>query len=319
VIKWIACSIIIIMSMVVSCSTKRGSIETTKDLPDFDALWDYNDPAATEVRFRELLPAVKAGNDLSSLMQLMTQIARAQGLQRKFDEAHAMLDSVQGMIKEELVVANVRYLLERGRVINFSGDPKKAKPYFLDAYEIASANNEDYYAIDAIHMLQIVDPPEEQLKWAGIALEMAEKTTDERARKWLGPLYNNTGWTYFDLKQYDKALELFEKSLAYCKSINDEEGIFIAHWTIARTYREVSRIDEALALQQALKQEIDEKGLEPDGYVYEEIGECLLILQRMDEAVPYFAKAYELLSQDPWLQANEQVRLDRLKSLGGVE
>lgn len=294
-------------------------MEVTRDLPDFDALWDYNDPAATEVKFRELLPAAQTSNDLSYVIQLMTQIARAQGLQRKFDEAHATLDSVQGMIKEELVVANVRYLLERGRATNSSGDPEKAKPYFFDAYEIASANNEDYYAIDAIHMLQIVDPPEEQLKWAGLALEMAEKTADERARKWLGPLYNNTGWTYFDLKQYDKALELFEKSLAYRQSINDEKGTFIAKWTIARTYREVSRIDEALALQQALEQEIDEKGLDPDGYVYEEIGECLLILQRMNEARPYFAKAYNLLSQDPWLQANEQARLDRLKRLGGAE
>lgn len=305
--------------VMVACSAKEGAMETTKDLPDFDALWDYEDPAGSEARFQELLPAARTGSDLSYTLQLITQIARAQGLQRKFEEAVATLDSVEERISEDLVVANVRYLLEYGRVMNSAGDPARAKPYFLDAYEIASANNEDYYAIDAIHMLQIVDPPEEQLKWAGMAMEMAEITTDERARTWLGPLYNNTGWTYFDLKQFDKALELFEKSLAYRISIDDERGIFIARWTIARTYREVSRIDEALAMQQALEKEMEEKKIDPDGYVYEEIAECLLILMRKDEAAPYFARAYTILSRDPWFVANEQTRLERLKTLGGIE
>lgn len=289
------------------------------DLQDFDALWDYNDPTGTEAKFRALLPAAQASNDTSYYIQLMTQIARTQGLQRKFDDAHATLDQVKDMIKEEFVVAQVRYLLERGRVINSSGDPQKAKPYFLDAYEIASARNEDYYAIDAIHMLQIVDPPEQQLEWANLAMGLAEKTSDERAKKWLGPLYNNTGWSYFDLKQYDKALELFEKSLTYRQSIEDDKGTFIAKWTIARTYREIGRVDDALAMQRTLEKEIEEKGLETDGYVFEEIAECLLILMRLDEARPYFAKAYELLSQDAWLQANEAERLERLKKMGGVQ
>lgn len=312
--------IILIMCLVMIDCTSSGKQDAhPAPLPDFDEMWDYSDPAGTEAKFRELLATAKASNDTSYYIQLMTQIARTQGLQRKFDDAHATLDQVKDMIKEKFVVAQVRYLLERGRVINSSGDPKKAKPHFLDAYEIASAHNEDYYAIDAIHMLQIVDPPEQQLKWADLAMELAEKTSDERAKKWLGPLYNNTGWSYFDLKQYDKALELFEKSLQYRETIEDAKGIFIARWTIARTYREIGRIDEALAMQRTLEKEIEEKELETDGYVFEEIAECLLILIRHDEAKPYFAKAYELLSQDDWLQANEAQRLERLKKMGGVQ
>jgi tetratricopeptide (TPR) repeat protein len=302
-----------------ACTKKGGSVHTSGDLPDFDALWDYSDPGGTERAFKELLPAARVSNDVSYYIQLMTQIARTQGLQRKFKEAHATLDSIKDLISEELVVASVRYLLERGRVINSSGDPKKAKPYFLDAYEIARVHNEDFYTIDAIHMLQIVDLPEEQLQWADAAIKIAEKTTDERAKKWLGPLYNNTGWTYFDLQQYDNALEFFEKSLAYQQSLKDEQETIIAKWTIARTYREIGRVGEALELQQALEKEIEEKGLDADGYVYEEIAECLLILMRKDESRPYFAKAYEILSQDPWLEANEPERLERLKNIGDVQ
>ncbi|MFM8370637.1 MAG: hypothetical protein ACKOBD_17965, partial [Chloroflexota bacterium] len=67
--------------------------------------------------------------------------------------------------------------------------------------------------------------------------------------------------------------------------------------------------------QLALKAEFDSIG-GSDGYVDEEIGECLLALNRVDEAKPYFTKAYELLSQDEWLMANEPERMKRMKELG---
>jgi hypothetical protein len=51
---------------------------------DFDKLWNFNDPAESERKFRALPPDA----------EVQTQIARAQGLQRKFDEAHKTLDAV---------------------------------------------------------------------------------------------------------------------------------------------------------------------------------------------------------------------------------
>jgi hypothetical protein len=53
-----------------------------------------------------------------------------------------------------------------------------------------------------------------------------------------------------------------------------------------------------------------------NGYVYEEIAECLSIMGEQ-EAQGWFAAAYEELSKDPRL-ANEQDRLNRLKELGKV-
>ena len=49
------------------------------DQLDFDAAWDYGDPAASEQRFRELLPRAEQDGDRSYHAQLLTQIARAQG------------------------------------------------------------------------------------------------------------------------------------------------------------------------------------------------------------------------------------------------
>jgi hypothetical protein len=53
----------------------------------------------------------------------------------------------------------------------------------------------------------------------------------------------------------------------------------------------------------------------PDGYVSEEIGECLLISQKEDEAARHFAEAYKRLSQDQWLVSDEPDRLERMKTL----
>jgi hypothetical protein len=52
--------------------------------------------------------------------------------------------------------------------------------------------------------------------------------------------------------------------------------------------------------------------------VFEEIGECLLAMNRQEEARPYFRKAYEILLQDSWLVGSEPERLVRLKELGGI-
>jgi hypothetical protein len=84
---------------------------------------------------------------------------------------------------------------------------------------------------------------------------------------------------------------------------------------VARTLRSLDRIEEALSRQMTLKDEFDSAG-EGDGYVFEEIGECLLALDRLEQARPYFLIAYELLIQDTWLLEREAERLARLKELG---
>ncbi len=311
--------VFLMVLMVAGCATESGPEKETKSLPEFDALWDYNNPDQTELKFRELIPAAKESGDMSYYTQLLTQIARTEGLQRKFEEAHQTLDTVEAMLTDELVVARIRYLLERGRVHNSSNQPDESKPCFLEAWELGVAHGEDFYAVDAAHMMGIVEPPETQLEWAAKAMELAERSEDERARNWLGPLYNNTGWSYHDLKQYDKALELFQKSLKYRQEKKDEQGTRIAKWTIGRTYRSLGRIEEALQIQKGLEKEFEEKGIEQDGYVFEELGECLLLLKKKDEARTYFKLAYDLLSKDPWLVANEAERLERLKKLGTSE
>ena len=55
-------------------------------------------------------------------------------------------------------------------------------------------------------MLGIAMPTaEEQLEWNLFALDLAEKAATERGRGWQGSLYNNIGWTYNDMGEYEKS------------------------------------------------------------------------------------------------------------------
>lgn len=287
-------------------------------LPDFDALWDYDHPTDTESKFRALVPVARELDNVPYYAELLTQIARTEGLQHKFEEAHATLDVVATLLANNLTQsrAYVRYLLERGRVLNSSKHPDQARPIFVEAWNLANALGEEALAVDAAHMVAIVESPEAQLEWNLKALALAEKSADPQARKWLGSLYNNLGWTYHDAGQYAEALDLFEKGVRFREEQKQEGPLRIVKWCVARCLRSMGKVEEALSKQQAL---LLETGETSDGYIHEEIGECLLALNKADDAKPYFAQAYALLSQDSWLAENEAERLARLKELSGSE
>ncbi len=283
-----------------------------QNLPDFDSLWDYSNPDHTETRFREIL--IHIPEDDPAFLELLTQIARAQGLQQKFDKAHQTLDQVERRLGTIASRSKVRYLLERGRVFNSSGYPEQSRPLFELALDSAKQILEDFYAVDAIHMLAIISPPASSLNLNLRAIQLAESSGQEKARNWLGSLYNNTGWSYHEMGEYTSALEMFEKAEAFQRSRRRVNETRVAVWAVARCLRSLNRVEEALSKQMALKDEFETAG-ETDGYVFEEIGECLLALNRAEEARPYFAKAYDALSQDPWLIKDEPARIKRLKKL----
>ncbi len=304
-----------------NADTDNLSAMTT--LPAIDDLWDFQDPEASEKAFRELLE--QASDNEPYYREVQTQIARTHSLRGQFDEAHEILDEVSEALPSVGHLVEVRYLLERGRTWNSSGEKERAKAVFLQAYNLAKEDALDFYEIDAAHMLGIVEQPEQALEWNLVALAKTEATDDQKAKKWIGPLANNIGWTYHDQGDFENALKFFRKGLEFRETTGAEPGLRIAKWTVARGLRSLGKVKEALAMQHAIideyYSEVDPAAadLDPtsiDGYVVEEIGECLWALGKEEEAKPYLANAYKILSQDDWMVKNEKDRLDSLKSRG---
>ncbi len=265
---------------------------------EIDSHWQYDNPALSEQTFLRL-----AEENPESRDEIWTQVARALGLQRKFDEAR---ETLQGVTEREGLVG-ARSHLEMGRVLHSSGDDSAAKPHFESALALAEEAQADFYAVDAIHMLAIIAKGDEALSLNLRAIERAKASEDERARGWLGSLLNNTAWSLHDLGRFEEALGLFQDALDFRRRQGVESRIAIAEWSVARCLRSLGRFEEALTRQRALSPE--------DGYVAEELGENLLALGRADEARAFFGSAFELLSADPWMVENEKDRLDRLHAL----
>jgi tetratricopeptide (TPR) repeat protein len=228
-----------------------------------DALWDFDDPAASEHRFSAAADSASAADrDV-----LLTQVARARGLQGRFDEALALLESLDATQSE----VAVRALLERGRALNSSGNPDAARPLFEQAFAAASAAGFEFLAVDALHMLAIVGASDAQDTLNRRALDLASSADDPRARQWRGSLLNNMGWTAFDRGDLDDSLRLFEDGVAARQHEGRQPAILVARWCVARCLREMGRTDEALAIQLSLADAHRAAG-SLDPYVDEEIG-----------------------------------------------
>ncbi|MCO4772403.1 MAG: tetratricopeptide repeat protein [Deltaproteobacteria bacterium] len=291
--------------------------ELAVSTPDFDALWNFGDPAATHGKFTALLEA-NAEAPLPWRLELRTQVARTHSLRKEFDAAHVLLDAVDSEVGASkdggLDRVRIRSLLERGRCWNSAGDKAKARPLFEEAWELGRSAKQDGLAVDAAHMVAIAAMgTDDELAWGLKGLELAESSTQPDGRRWRGSLYNNLGWTFHDKGEFPKALELFDKQIEVRREAAKEPALRIARWARTRCLRSLERNDEALGELRAIVEAYGDDALK-DGFVHEELAENLLVLGQADEAKAAFAEAHTRL-KDSWLKDHEPERLARLAKL----
>jgi tetratricopeptide (TPR) repeat protein len=278
---------------------------------NIDSYWEYSDPAASEARFRAALPQATADERL----ELLTQIARTHSLRRQFAEAHALLDEVEPQLGGAGPAPRTRYLLERGRTFNSAGDQARAADLFRQAWETASAARLDGLAVDAAHMLAIVEPHASAAVWTERGVELARASTDAKARGLLPALLNNHAWNLHEGGRYEAALLAFREAETAWHATGRQPQGRIATWSVARCLRSLNRYEEALQLQQRLEQEWQAAG-SADGYVFEEIAENLEALGRREEATAYFRRAESELGKDPQFARDNPARLARIMTMG---
>lgn len=264
--------------------------------------WDFANPAASETAFRTAAATHADGSVEETVM--LTQVARAQGLQKEYDEANVTLSAAEfaaaelpeGTARDH---ALARVAIERGRVLNSAGDPTTAEPYFESAFDLASKAGTGGLAVDALHMRAIVasqiDTPEASRAMNERALGIADSSPDPAARRWRASLLNNLGWDLHSAGDFEGALVVFERAFEVRIENGAPTEIAVARWCIARTLRSLGRLEEALDIQQRLYADPVNAS---DGYIPQEIAAILTELGRAGEAAPYAARAAELLGDE---------------------
>ncbi|MBS0319342.1 MAG: tetratricopeptide repeat protein [Proteobacteria bacterium] len=282
-----------------------------------DRLWDYGQPAASAERFAALRRDYPARS--REALEIETQLARTDSLQRQFAAAHARLDTIEPALARVDARVTVRYRLERGRTYNSAGDREQARRQFTAAYAVATRSGRDgdvFYAIDALHMLAIVASGDEALAWNRKALAAATQARDPRARGWRASLLNNIGWTYFDAGDYAGAVGAWESALALRIEAGDASRVREARWALARGWRAQGKLDDAERAQRAIVAETEALGA-PDGYACEELMEIAVARDQTADAARWAALAYALLRDDPDV-AGEPARLARIQLIAGA-
>ncbi|MGZ6754114.1 MAG: tetratricopeptide repeat protein [Nocardioides sp.] len=231
-------------------------------MTDPTPLWDFDDPAGSEQRFR----AEAEGAEPDDRVVLMTQVARALGLQEKYDEGHQVLDDLSPTTDE----AAVRIALERGRLLRSSGRPVEARPFFEAAATSAQGPDLEALRVDALHMVALAAEPADRLALTEAALAVARASRTPAARDWDASLLNNVGMTHADAGEWEEALEAFQEALTARVRIGEESRTRVARWMVAWALRHLGRTAEALAMQQALRADLEASG-EQDPYVDEEL------------------------------------------------
>ena len=168
-------------------------------------LWDFDDLDATEQRLRAQLDAEET--DVGRA-EVLTQLARVQGLRDDFDACEQLLQKAEPLAGDG--VARVRIELERGRKLRSSGNGTDAVPLFETAFTRACNLREFFLAGDAAHMVAIADE-EKMDEWTERGLALADAEPD--AAYWAGPLLNNLGWHCFERGDLERALEVFQRAL----------------------------------------------------------------------------------------------------------
>ncbi|MGN6791985.1 MAG: hypothetical protein ACTHJW_06310 [Streptosporangiaceae bacterium] len=189
-----------------------------------DELWDFADPAGSEQRFA----VEEASYSGSERAELVTQRARALALQRRFEDGHALLDSLGDRAE---AVVSTRIALERGRLLNSGGRPAEAVPEFETAARTAESAGLLFLQVDALHMLAIADVNRSS-EWTGQAIGLALAAPDDRTRRWLISLFNNLGWWHFDAGRLDEALAAFQQAQQWAERVGTDQQRVWAHEAI---------------------------------------------------------------------------------------
>jgi hypothetical protein len=139
----------------------------------------------------------------------------------RFDEAHRALDEIEPSLAKAGAKPRVRYLLERGRIFNSSGNAERARPLFL-------------LAVDAAHVVAVTyRETDAAADWNREGVALACVSEDAKARALEPATLNNRA-----------------------RDLHDMGAL-----RVARCMRSLGRFPEALSMQPALESDDAERNM----------------------------------------------------------
>jgi len=194
------------------------------------------------VLFEEI--AGEAAGDNSAFVEAASMRARSYLITEEKDEGREWLVRAAAKATVADPLGWSRYLGVRGRFEWKDGDSETATSTFHEMFDYCGEKELWERAVDAAHMIAITGDQTQKFDWSLKGIEMAEKGGMDG---WLGPLWNNLGWNYYDDERYGEAYDALVKAREYHYRGEGELPKLIADYSVAHVMMKQNRLHEAEA------------------------------------------------------------------------
>ena len=266
-------------------------------------LWDFSDLDVSEARFRAQLEeeTTDAGR-----AEVLTQLARVEGLRGNYERVRRAARRGRGARRGRSRACCSSAAAGSARRV--SPEPGRRSSSRRSSWR--ARRGEDVLAVDAAHMIAIVDDME---AWTARGVEIAAASDDPGVRYWLGPLYNNVGWSRLEAGDTAGALEAFELALASRERDDPRpDALAIARYAVGKALRARRPRRRGGGDARAVRRWAGSDGVEDD-YFHEELAEDYAALGRHDEAREQARRALALIPED-----DDATRIARLRELAAA-
>lgn len=279
-----------------------------------DTTFQQRDYVAAFDAYQQAFTAAKDEFNRPIEVEALSQMARMCLLLNRVDDGKLYLEEAKARANESDSMGWSRYLGVKGRFQWKANQLDFASETFQEMYDYCSRHELWSRAVDAAHMVAIVSvEPKEQIEWGRKGIAIAESRETEN---WLGPLWNNLAGTYFDLKQYDSALECYLTARDYHWRFSDERAKLVADYHVGMTYRLLSKYEDALRwLRPVLAWAERLEDHDMIGQSCEDLGEAEIALGNKSHGLTYLKRTreeykiagYEQSAPDIWQNINARI------------
>lgn len=195
--------------------------------------------------FEQIATDADESGDTAAYVEACAMRARSYLITGCKDEGRPWIEQAAARANARMPQVWSRYLGVRGRFEWQDNDNETATRTFKDMYDYCTRHELYSRAVDAAHMVAITGDESEKFDWSYKGIEAAEAG---EMTSWLGPLWNNLGWNYYDAERYEEALEALEKAKEYHYMGEQALPRLIADYSVGHVHRVMGHTDEAEAI-----------------------------------------------------------------------
>jgi tetratricopeptide (TPR) repeat protein len=298
---------------------KQEDTALTAKLTEADSVFKSREYERAGDLFEEIAAEAEDAGNNSLFVEAASMRARSFLVTGKPDEGRPWLERAAAKAVESDPAGWSRYLGVRGRFEWKGGDNETATDTFREMFEYCESNELWERAVDAAHMIAITGDQSERFDWSLKGIEMAERGGMDG---WLGPLWNNLGWNYYDEEMYGEAYDALVKAREYHYRGENELPKLIADYSVAHVMMKQERVHEAesemlkvLEWATRLNMEGDENAVEWMGFARWDLGEMAISVGNTGTGAGMLRQALSEIEKsgmpdwdpDQWKQKQERV------------